>query len=68
MRLSEYEEAGYPITMKLIEEGRDHLLLPAPSRSPAGAPAARPARRRGPLELSLETAGRWPASRSKSSS
>jgi pimeloyl-ACP methyl ester carboxylesterase len=24
---SEYDEAGYPITMKLIEEGRKHLLM-----------------------------------------
>ncbi len=30
MRPSEYEPAGYPITMKLIEEGRNHLLLPGP--------------------------------------
>lgn len=30
MRPSEYEEAGYPITMKLIEEGRNHLLLTGP--------------------------------------
>lgn len=29
-RPSEYDEAGYPITMKLIEEGRRHLLLRAP--------------------------------------
>lgn len=27
---SEYDESGYPITMKLIEEGRRHLLLRAP--------------------------------------
>jgi len=30
MRPSEYEPAGYPITMKLIEEGRNHVLLPGP--------------------------------------
>ena len=30
MRPSEYEPAGYPITMTLIEEGRNHLLLPGP--------------------------------------
>lgn len=29
-RTSEYDEAGYPITMKLFEEGRRHLLLRAP--------------------------------------
>lgn len=27
IRPSEYDETGYPITMRLIEEGRDHLLL-----------------------------------------
>lgn len=30
IRPSEYDPAGYPITMKLIEEGRNHLLLPGP--------------------------------------
>jgi pimeloyl-ACP methyl ester carboxylesterase len=30
MRPSEYDPAGYPITLKLIEEGRNHLLLPGP--------------------------------------
>jgi pimeloyl-ACP methyl ester carboxylesterase len=30
MRPSEYEAAGYPITMKLIQEGARHLLLPGP--------------------------------------
>lgn len=30
MRPSEYDPAGYPITMNLIEEGRNHLLLPGP--------------------------------------
>lgn len=30
MRPSEYDPAGYPITMRLIEEGRNHLLLPGP--------------------------------------
>jgi pimeloyl-ACP methyl ester carboxylesterase len=30
MRPSEYEPAGYPITMKLIEEGANHVLLPGP--------------------------------------
>lgn len=30
IRPSEYDESGYPITMKLIEEGRRHLLLRAP--------------------------------------
>lgn len=30
MRPSEYDPAGYPITMQLIEEGRQHLLLPGP--------------------------------------
>ena len=30
MRPSEYDPAGYPITMRLIEEGRRHLLLPGP--------------------------------------
>ena len=29
-RPSEYEEEGYPITLKLIEDGRNHLLLRAP--------------------------------------
>lgn len=57
MRPSEYEEAGYPITMRLIEEGRNHLLLPGP------IPFAGPVRllhgQRDdavPWELSLETA------------
>lgn len=30
MRPSEYDPAGYPITMRLIEEGRNHLLFPGP--------------------------------------
>jgi pimeloyl-ACP methyl ester carboxylesterase len=30
MRPSEYEEAGYPITKKLLEEGLGHTLLPGP--------------------------------------
>jgi pimeloyl-ACP methyl ester carboxylesterase len=30
IRPSEYDPAGYPITMRLIEEGRNHLLLPGP--------------------------------------
>ena len=30
MRPSEYDPAGYPMTMKLIEEGRRHLLMPGP--------------------------------------
>ena len=30
MRPSEYDPAGYPITLRLIEEGDDHLLLPGP--------------------------------------
>ncbi len=30
MRPSEYDPAGYPITLRLIEEGVDHLLLPGP--------------------------------------
>ncbi len=30
LRPSEYDDAGYPITMRLIEEGRDHLLLRDP--------------------------------------
>lgn len=29
-RPSEYDPAGYPITMRLIEEGNEHLLLPGP--------------------------------------
>jgi hypothetical protein len=32
-RPSEFEDEAYPITMKLIEEARTHLLLDAPSRS-----------------------------------
>ncbi|MDH3701395.1 MAG: alpha/beta hydrolase [Alphaproteobacteria bacterium] len=30
IRPSEYDPAGYPITLRLIEEGDDHLLLPGP--------------------------------------
>ncbi len=30
LRPSEYDEAGYPITLRLIEEGRAHLLLRRP--------------------------------------
>ncbi len=30
LRPSEYDEAGYPITLRLIEEGRSHLLLRGP--------------------------------------
>ena len=30
MRPSEYDPAGYPVTMRLIEEGRNHLLFPGP--------------------------------------
>lgn len=30
VRPSEYDPAGYPITMRLIDEGRRHLLLPGP--------------------------------------
>jgi pimeloyl-ACP methyl ester carboxylesterase len=30
LRPSEYDEGGYPITLRLIEEGRDHLLLRGP--------------------------------------
>ncbi len=30
MRPSEYDPDGYPITLTLIEEGRDHLLMPGP--------------------------------------
>jgi len=30
MRPSEYDPAGYPVTMRLIEEGRRHLLFPGP--------------------------------------
>lgn len=30
MRPSEYDPAGYPITRTLLEEGRNHLLLPGP--------------------------------------
>lgn len=30
MRPSEYDPAGYPVTMRLIEEGRKHLLFPGP--------------------------------------
>lgn len=30
LRPSEYDETGYPITMRLIEEGRGHLLLRGP--------------------------------------
>jgi pimeloyl-ACP methyl ester carboxylesterase len=30
MRPSEYDPAGYPITMQLIDEGRAHLLMPGP--------------------------------------
>ncbi len=30
IRPSEYDETGYPITMRLIGEGRDHLLLRGP--------------------------------------
>jgi pimeloyl-ACP methyl ester carboxylesterase len=32
MRPSEYDPAGYPVTMRLIEEGRSHLLFPGPIR------------------------------------
>ena len=30
MRPSNYDPEGYPITRKLLEEGRSHLLLPGP--------------------------------------
>jgi len=30
MRPSEYDPAGYPVTMRLIEDGRRHLLFPGP--------------------------------------
>lgn len=30
MRPSEYDPDGYPITLTLLEEGRNHLLLPGP--------------------------------------
>jgi pimeloyl-ACP methyl ester carboxylesterase len=30
MRPSEYDPAGYPITMKLVEEGARHVLMPGP--------------------------------------
>ena len=30
MRPSEYDPEGYPMTLKLIEEGRRHLLMPGP--------------------------------------
>ena len=57
MRPSEYDPAGYAITMTLIEEGRRHLLLPGP------IPFAGPVRLLHgqlddavPWELSLETA------------
>ena len=33
LRPSAYDDAPYPITRKLIEEGRDHLLLDRPLRS-----------------------------------
>jgi len=57
MRPSEYDPAGYPITMKLVEEGRNHLLLPGPI--PFQGPVRLLHGQRDdavPWELSLDTA------------
>lgn len=57
MRPSEYDPAGYPITMRLIEEGRNHLLLPGPI--PFHGPVRLLHGQRDdavPWELSLQTA------------
>jgi pimeloyl-ACP methyl ester carboxylesterase len=57
MRPSEYDPAGYPVTMHLIEEGRNHLLFPGPI--PFEGPVRLLHGQRDdavPWELSLETA------------